>query len=158
MSDEGINLHKRMAMGAGEGIAKAPGKGPIQKYKEGGKVMPEKGVANLPARGSAPPPLPVGGKTKIATMKKGGMPKKPPGLMIAIGMPIKKSSGRGRQFMRVSDLIGRLKAAQLRLAGVLTSGTPQTFYAYQRLVGVHQGLDEALNIINQLIEEEENVE
>lgn len=60
--------------------------------------------------------------------------------------------------MRVSDLIGRLKAAQLRLAGVLTSGTPQTFDAYQRLVGVYQGLDEALNIINQLIEEEENVE
>jgi hypothetical protein len=96
MSDEGINLHKRMAMGASEGVAKAAGKGAIPKYKAGGQVMPEKGVANLPARGSAPPPLPIGGKTKIATMKKGGMSKKPPGLMIAIGMPVKKSSGRGR--------------------------------------------------------------
>jgi hypothetical protein len=60
--------------------------------------------------------------------------------------------------MRVSDVIGRIKAAQLRLAGSLANGTPQSFDAYQRLVGQHQGLDEALNIINQLLEEDENVE
>lgn len=98
MANEGINLHKRLAMGAGEGTAKAAGKSVIQKYKSGGKVMAESGVANLPARGSAPPPLarPAKGEAgKIATMKKGGKAKMP-GLTIAVAIPVKKSSGRGR--------------------------------------------------------------
>ena len=54
MADEGINMHKRLAMGASEGVAKAGGKSVIQKYAKGGAVMPESRVANLPARGSAP--------------------------------------------------------------------------------------------------------
>jgi hypothetical protein len=33
-----------------------------------------------------------------------------------------------------------------------------SFESYQRLVGRHQGLDEALSILNQLLEEERNVE
>lgn len=94
MANDGINLHKRLAMGAGEGTAKAAGKSVIQKYKAGGKVMAESGVANLPARGSAPPPLPKP-TGKIATMKKGGKAKMP-GLTIAVAIPVKKSSGRGR--------------------------------------------------------------
>ena len=56
MADEGINLHKRLAMGAGESAATAKGKSVIQKYKSGGSVMSESRVANLPARGSAPHP------------------------------------------------------------------------------------------------------
>ena len=84
MADEGINLHKRLAMGAGESAATAKGKSVIQKYKDGGSVMPESRVANLPARGSAPPPLPKP-TGKIATMKRGGSAK-----------PVKKSAGRGR--------------------------------------------------------------
>ena len=84
MADEGINMHKRLAMGMGESIAKAKGKSVIQKYKSGGSVMREGGVANLPARGSAPPPLPKP-TGKIATMKRGGAAK-----------PVKKSAGRGR--------------------------------------------------------------
>ncbi len=84
MADEGINLHKRLAMGAGESAATAKGKSVIQKYKTGGSVMPESRVANLPARGSAPPPLPKP-TGKIATMKRGGSAK-----------PVKKSAGRGR--------------------------------------------------------------
>jgi hypothetical protein len=95
MADEGINLHKRLAMGASEGTAKASGKSVIQKYAKGGAVMPESRVANLPARGSAPPPLPKP-TGKIATMKKGGMAKKGPGLMIAVALPVKKSAGRSR--------------------------------------------------------------
>jgi len=84
MADEGINLHKRLAMGAGESAATAKGKSVIQKYKSGGSVMSESRVANLPARGSAPPPLPKP-TGKIATMKRGGSAK-----------PVKKSAGRGR--------------------------------------------------------------
>lgn len=95
MADEGINMHKRLAMGASEGVAKAGGKSVIQKYAKGGAVMPESRVANLPARGSAPPPLPKPGG-KIATMKKGGMSKKGPGVMIAVALPVKKSAGRSR--------------------------------------------------------------
>ena len=83
MADEGINMHKRLAMGAGEPVATAKGKSVIQKYKSGGSVMPESRVANLPARGSAPPPLPKP-TGKIATLKRGGSAK-----------PVKKSAGRG---------------------------------------------------------------
>lgn len=81
MANEAINLHKRLAMGASEGAAKAGGKAVIQKYAKGGAVMPESRMANLPARGSAPPPLPKP-TGKIATMRSGGK-------------AVKKSSGRG---------------------------------------------------------------
>jgi hypothetical protein len=82
MANEAINLHKRLAMGASDSTAEASGKAVIQKYAKGGAVMPESRVANLPARGSAPPPLPKP-TGKIATMRSGGK-------------AVKKSSGRGR--------------------------------------------------------------
>jgi hypothetical protein len=92
---EAISQHKRMAMG--ETVPMAKGKSVIQKYAKGGAVMNESKAANLPARGSAPPPLEKSSGTKIATYKKGGaVPKKGMGLTIAIAMPMKKSSGRGR--------------------------------------------------------------
>lgn len=94
MAEEAVNLHKRLAMGASEGTAKAAGKSVIQKYAKGGAVMPESRVANLPARGSAPPPLPKP-TGKIATMKKGGKAKMS-GLTIAVAIPVKKSVGRSR--------------------------------------------------------------
>jgi hypothetical protein len=94
MSDA-ISQHKRMAMG--ETVPMAKGKSVIQKYANGGAVMSESKVANLPARGSAPPPIEKSSGTKIATYKKGGnVAKKGIGLTIAIGMPMKKSAGRGR--------------------------------------------------------------
>jgi hypothetical protein len=99
MADEGINMHKRLAMGAGESTAKAKGKSVIQKYKSGGSVMSESRVANLPAKGSAPPPLArpaPGAAGKIATMKKGGAAKKMSGFAVTIAIPVKKSAGRGR--------------------------------------------------------------
>jgi hypothetical protein len=99
MADEGINLHKRLAMGANESTATAKGKSVIQKYKSGGSVMSESGVANLPARGSKAPPLarPAPGEAgKIATMKKGGAAKKMSGFAVTIAIPVKKSAGRGR--------------------------------------------------------------
>ena len=98
---EAIRMHKRMAMyGMGEANTMKSG-GKVAKYAEGGKVMSEKGVANLPAKGSAPPPLarPAKGEAgKIATLKKGGKApaKKGIGLTIAVAVPMRKASGRGR--------------------------------------------------------------
>jgi hypothetical protein len=54
----------------------------------------------------------------------------------------------------VSDLIGRIKAQQAKISDSLTQGFVVNFETYQRLVGQHQGLEEALTIINQLLEEE----
>jgi len=90
---EAINAHKKMAMGMTEGNVMKKG-GKVQKYAKGG--IAESKVANLPALGdkrNAGVNMNAG-KTKIATMKKGGMSKKP-GIMIAIAIP-KKGSSRGR--------------------------------------------------------------
>jgi len=92
MSDEAINMHKRLAMGSGESITKAPGKG-IKGYKDGGKVMPESKTRTLINDSSQKEPLgkPTG---KIARFAKGGG-SKGPGLTIAVAVPMRKS-GRGR--------------------------------------------------------------
>jgi hypothetical protein len=56
--------------------------------------------------------------------------------------------------MRVADLIGLIKQKQGEIGSSLVQGYAINFETYQRLVGQHQGLDEALNIINLLLEEE----
>ena len=58
----------------------------------------------------------------------------------------------------LANFIGHIKQRQERIAESLVQGNAVTFEAYQRLVGQHQGLEEALLIINQLLEEEKNVE
>jgi hypothetical protein len=58
----------------------------------------------------------------------------------------------------LASFIGLIKQRQERIAESLVQGNAVTFEAYQRLVGQHQGLEEALLIINQLLEEEKNVE
>jgi hypothetical protein len=94
MSDA-ISQHKRMAMG--ETVPMAKGKSVIQKYANGGAVMSESKVANLPARGSAPPPIEKSSGTKIASYKKGGnVAKKGMGITIAVAVPMRKAAGRGR--------------------------------------------------------------
>jgi hypothetical protein len=93
MSD-GINMHKRLAMGESNGFTQASGKG-IKGYKEGGQVMSESQAAGrlLDSSQKQPLPKPTG---KIATLKKGGdAPRKGPGLTIAVAIPMRKS-GRGR--------------------------------------------------------------
>jgi hypothetical protein len=91
---EAISQHKRMAMG--ESVPMAKGKSVIQKYAKGGAVMAEGGVANLPAKGGVLEPMKATG-AKIASLKKGGMaPKKRMGLTIAIAIPVRKATGRGR--------------------------------------------------------------
>ena len=91
---EAINAHKKMAMGITEGNVMKKG-GAVKRYASGGAVSESK-AAKLPAMGDK---RNAGvdfnaGKAKVATMKKGGMTKKPE-IMIALAIP-KKSAGRGR--------------------------------------------------------------
>ena len=51
MSDDYINMHKRIAMGQPGAEKHLKKGGKVSHYAAGGKVMPEAGVANLPARG-----------------------------------------------------------------------------------------------------------
>jgi len=97
---EAINMHKRIAMG-GESEANHLKKGgKVKKYAKGGKVYPEshqpdnmligaypeKGIANLPAKGNKPKlTKPV--SHSVATLKKGGH---------VAHKPLKKAAGRGR--------------------------------------------------------------
>lgn len=53
----------------------------------------------------------------------------------------------------VSDLIGAIKDRQATIAQSLVEGNAVTFEAYQRLVGQHQGLAQALEIINDLLKD-----
>jgi hypothetical protein len=53
----------------------------------------------------------------------------------------------------VSDLIDALKDEQVKIEKSLAEGRAPTFDSYQRLVGTYQGLQSALNIINDLLKE-----
>jgi hypothetical protein len=58
----------------------------------------------------------------------------------------------------VSDLIGAIEVRKSAIAQSLVNGNAVTFEAYQRLVGQHQGLEEALVILNDLLNEEDSNE
>jgi len=58
----------------------------------------------------------------------------------------------------ISDLIGRIKQTQQAIAESMVNGNCVNFESYQRLVGQNLGLQEALQIIENLLKEEENVE
>jgi hypothetical protein len=58
----------------------------------------------------------------------------------------------------VSDLIGAIEVRKSAIAQSLVNGNAVTFEAYQRLVGQHQGLEEALVILNDLLKEEDSNE
>lgn len=58
----------------------------------------------------------------------------------------------------VSDLIGAIEVRKSAIAQSLVNGNAVTFEAYQRLVGQHQGLEEALVILNDLLKEEDSDE
>ena len=89
MSDDYVNMHKRIAMGQ-EGAEKHLKKGGgVHKYAKGGSV---KGIEGNILDSKQKKPFPKPEPHAIATMKKGG---KASGVMIAIAMP-KRSSGRGR--------------------------------------------------------------
>ena len=52
-----------------------------------------------------------------------------------------------------SDFIAVMKQRQAEIAESLVRGECMTFEAYQRLVGTHAGLQEALIMLNNLLEE-----
>lgn len=56
----------------------------------------------------------------------------------------------------ISDFIGAVKARQTEVTESVIAGNCMTYEAYQRLVGIHAGLEEALEILNNLLKEEEN--
>jgi hypothetical protein len=55
----------------------------------------------------------------------------------------------------VSDFIGAIEAEQKVISQSLVNGNAVNFETYQRLVGQHQGLAKALEILNDLLKEEE---
>jgi hypothetical protein len=55
----------------------------------------------------------------------------------------------------VSDFIGAIEDRKAAIAQSLVNGHAVNFETYQRLVGQHQGLEEALVILNNLLKEDE---
>ena len=55
----------------------------------------------------------------------------------------------------VSDFIGAIENRKATIAQSLVTGNAVDFETYQRLVGRHQGLEEALDILNNLLKEDE---
>jgi uncharacterized membrane protein (UPF0136 family) len=53
----------------------------------------------------------------------------------------------------LGDLIGGIKARQAEIASSLVAGNATNWESYVRLVGHSAGLDEALDILNQLMKE-----
>jgi hypothetical protein len=54
----------------------------------------------------------------------------------------------------IEDFIGAIKARQAEIASSLTAGNAVNFETYQRLVGQHAGLAEALEVLNNLLKED----
>jgi hypothetical protein len=54
----------------------------------------------------------------------------------------------------ISDLIDGVKQRQQDIADSLVNGNCVNFETYQRLVGQHQGLQEALQILDNIMKEE----
>jgi hypothetical protein len=57
-----------------------------------------------------------------------------------------------------SDFISAVKARQYEIASSLAAGNCVNFESYQRLVGQHQGLEYALDVLNNLLREEDEHE
>jgi hypothetical protein len=58
----------------------------------------------------------------------------------------------------LSDLIGGIKARQAEIAASLVAGNATNWESYIRLVGHNAGLQEALDILNNLMKEDEDYE
>ena len=53
----------------------------------------------------------------------------------------------------IGDLIGGIKARQAEIAASLAAGQAANWESYTRMVGHNQGLQEALEILNDLMKE-----
>jgi hypothetical protein len=56
----------------------------------------------------------------------------------------------------ISDLIGGIKARQAEIASSLVAGNATNWESYIRLVGHNAGLQEALEILNNLMKEDDD--
>lgn len=56
----------------------------------------------------------------------------------------------------IEQLIHRIKIRQAELQVSLAQGTPATWDGYQRMVGEHQGLQRAMDMIEAMLDEEKN--
>ena len=56
----------------------------------------------------------------------------------------------------IEQLIHRIKVRQAELQISLAQGNAMTWEAYQRMVGEHQGLQTAMDMIDTMLEEEKN--
>jgi len=54
----------------------------------------------------------------------------------------------------INELITRIKSKQQQIAEAMMNGNCVNFESYQRLVGTNLGLEEALLILNNIIEEQ----
>ena len=57
--------------------------------------------------------------------------------------------------LTVTQLIGAFKARQAEISQSLAVGNAATWEAYQRMVGEHNGLQKALEIIDNFLEDED---
>lgn len=55
----------------------------------------------------------------------------------------------------ISDLIGGIKSRQAEIASSLAAGNAANWETYHRMVGHSAGLQEALDILNDLMKEDE---
>lgn len=56
----------------------------------------------------------------------------------------------------ISDLIGGIKSRQAEIAASLAAGNAANWETYHRMVGHSAGLQEALDILSDLMKEDEN--
>jgi hypothetical protein len=56
----------------------------------------------------------------------------------------------------IEPLIHRIKIKQAEISLALSTGSCMTWEAYQRLVGQYQGLQDALDMVDNMLEEEKN--
>jgi hypothetical protein len=55
----------------------------------------------------------------------------------------------------ITELIGQIKTEQTKIAESLTAGHAINIESYHRLVGTHQGLQAALNLLNDIMSEDD---
>lgn len=58
----------------------------------------------------------------------------------------------------VGDLIGAMRSRQAEIAASLAVGNAANWETYQRMVGHYQGLQEALDILDKLLKEDDDRE
>jgi len=58
----------------------------------------------------------------------------------------------------IEALLHRIRLKQGEISFALATGSAMTWEAYQRLVGEYQGLQDVVDMVNDLLEEEKNMD